>query len=287
LKPETGNSGEHPARTKRGIDPIKKICYKMQVVMQLKAYGQSNVGRVRSSNEDAWGVYPDLQFYVVADGMGGHAAGEIASRMAVDSMREFIESSLPASEVTWPADVDQKLPLPIRRLVAAGKLANEKIFQSSRSESKLNGMGTTMVAILVDQDTAYVAHVGDSRAYLIRDEKISRLTEDHSLINDYITQGLLKSEEAHQHPLKHVITRALGSSGRVEVDVKPVSIRNGDVFLLCSDGLSNLLTDEEMCTTGVDAVENPRSVCDRLIDFANLKGGEDNITVVVITSSES
>jgi len=112
------------------------MCYKKRVIIEIKAYGQSDVGRVRSSNEDAWGVFPDLQFFVVADGMGGHAAGEIASRMAVDIMHDFIESSLPSSEVTWPAEIDMNLPLPVRRLVAAGKLANEKIFQSSRAQSK-------------------------------------------------------------------------------------------------------------------------------------------------------
>ncbi len=253
--------------------------------MQIKAYGQSDVGRVRSSNEDAWGVFPDLQFFVVADGMGGHAAGEIASRMAVDTMRDFIQSSTQSSEVTWPADVDRNLPVPVKRLVSAGKLANEKIYQASRSNPKLGGMGTTMVSVLMDQDTAYVAHVGDSRAYLIRNGKIQRLTEDHSLINDYISQGLLKIEEAGQHPLKHVITRALGSSGKVEVDVKTVPLSHGDAFLLCSDGLSNLLTDEEMRVNGLDSLQDTQAVCQRLIDLANKKGGEDNVTVVLITST--
>ncbi|MBI3596352.1 MAG: Stp1/IreP family PP2C-type Ser/Thr phosphatase [Nitrospirae bacterium] len=252
--------------------------------MQIKSYGQSDVGRVRSSNEDAWAVFPDLQFFVVADGMGGHAAGEIASHMAVDTMHDFMRTSVQASEVTWPADMDRNLPVPIRRLVAAGKLANEKIFQASRSNSKLNGMGTTMVAILIDQGTAYVGHVGDSRAYLFRDGKIDRLTEDHSLINDYIHQGLLKIEEANQHPLKHVITRALGSGLKVEVDVKSVPLREGDALLLCSDGLSNLLTDEELRTTSLDFLKEPQIVCQRLIDLANEKGGEDNVTVVFISS---
>jgi protein phosphatase len=252
--------------------------------MQIKAYGQSDVGRVRSSNEDAWGVFPDLQFFVVADGMGGHAAGEIASHMAVDTMHDFMQSSAQSSEVTWPADVDPTLPLPVKRLVSAGKLANDKIYQASRSNPKMNGMGTTMVSVLMDQDTAYVAHVGDSRAYLIRDGKIQRLTEDHSLINDYISQGLLKVEEAGQHPLKHVITRALGSSGKVVVDVKTVPLGHGDAFLLCSDGLSNLLTDEDMRINGRDSLQDPQTVCQRLIDLANKKGGEDNITVVLITS---
>lgn len=253
--------------------------------MQIKAYGQSDVGRVRSSNEDAWGVFPDLQFFIVADGMGGHAAGEIASRVAVDTMRDFIQSSTQSSEVTWPADVDRTLPLPVKRLVSAGKLANEKIYHASRSDPKLNGMGTTMVSILIDQDTAYVAHVGDSRAYLIRNEKIHRLTEDHSLINDYINQGLLKIEEASQHPLKHVITRALGSSLKVEVDVKTVPLGQGDAFLLCSDGLSNLITDEDMCINGLDPLQDPKTTCQRLIDLANKRGGDDNITVVLITNT--
>lgn len=254
--------------------------------MQIKAYGQSDVGRVRSSNEDAWGVFPDLQFFVVADGMGGHAGGEVASRMAVDTMRDFILSSLPSSEVTWPAEVDRNLPVPIKRLVSAGKLANDKIYQAGRANSKLNGMGTTMVAVLIDQDAAYVAHTGDSRAYLIRNGKIERLTQDHSLVNDYISQGLLKSEEAGQHPMKHVITRALGSNMRVEVDVKTLPLRHGDVLLLCSDGLSNLLTDEEMRSVSFDPLQDPRNTCQRLIDFANDKGGDDNITVVMITSTD-
>jgi len=252
--------------------------------MQIKAYGQSDVGRVRSSNEDAWAVFPDLQFFVVADGMGGHAAGEIASHLAVDTMHDFMQTSAQSSEVTWPADMDRNLPVPIRRLVAAGKLANEKIFQASRSNPKLNGMGTTMVAVLIDQGIAYVGHVGDSRAYLFRDGKIGRLTEDHSLINDYIHQGLLKIEEASQHPLKHVITRALGSGTKVEVDVKAVPLREGDALLLCSDGLSNLLTDEELRTTTLNIIHEPQTACERLVDMANEKGGEDNITVVFISS---
>jgi len=262
-----------------------EICYNNRVSMQIKAFGLSDVGRVRSSNEDAWGVFPDIHFFVVADGMGGHAAGEIASRMSVDTMKEFIQSSTQSSEVTWPADVARDLPLPVKRLVAAGKLANEKIFQTSRSNSSMNGMGTTMVSVLVDQGTAYVAHVGDSRAYLIRNEKIERLTEDHSLINDYINQGLLKVEEAGRHPLKHVITRALGSNGKVEVDVKTVPLSPGDAFLLCSDGLSNLVTEEDIRTQCLDALRDPQSVCRRLIDLANTKGGDDNVTVVLVVAA--
>ena len=254
--------------------------------MRITAYGRSDVGRVRSSNEDAWGVFPDLQFFIVADGMGGHAAGEVASRLAVDTMRDFIEMSVQPAEITWPAEVDRDLPFPVKRLVAAGKLANEKIHQASRSNTKHTGMGTTMVSVLIDGDSAYVAHTGDSRAYLIRNGKIDQLTQDHSLVNDYISQGLLKTEDAGQHPLKHVITRALGSSVRVEVDVKTVPLRHGDTVLLCSDGLSNLLTEEEMRATCMESPTNPQAACQRLIELANKKGGEDNITVVLISSAQ-
>ncbi|MBI3610538.1 MAG: Stp1/IreP family PP2C-type Ser/Thr phosphatase [Nitrospirae bacterium] len=255
--------------------------------MQIKAFGQSDVGRVRSSNEDAWGVFPDLRFFIVADGMGGHAAGEVASHMAVDTMRDFIQTTAQSSEITWPVDVDRNLSLPAKRLVAAGKLANEKIYQTSRSNPKLAGMGTTMVAGLIDEDIAYIAHAGDSRAYLIRDDKIQQLTQDHSLINDYITQGLLKMEEAGQHPLRHVITRALGSNAKIDVDLKTVPLVHGDAFLLCSDGLSNLLTEEEMRLNRPGSPEDLPAACQRLIELANKKGGEDNITVVLISGTRS
>ena len=250
--------------------------------MHINAHGQSDVGRVRQSNEDSLGIYPNLLFYVVADGMGGHAAGEVASRMAIETMQSFILSTAQSEEVTWPIDIDPKLPSAVRRLIAAGKLANDRITHSSRENPKLNGMGTTMVAILVEQDTAYVAHVGDSRAYLVRNQKIEQLTQDHSLVNDYLHQGLLKKEDADRHPLKHVITRALGSNPNVEVDVRTVSIKPRDIFILCSDGLSNLVTEEEIQAQTLQSQENPQLACQKLVDLANNKGGEDNITVACI-----
>ena len=214
--------------------------------------------------------------------MGGHAAGEVASRLAIETMQSFIQSTVQSEEVTWPIDIDPKLPSPVRRLIAAGMLANDRITQSSLKNPKLNGMGTTMVAILVEQDTAYVAHVGDSRAYLVRNQKIEQLTQDHSLVNDYLHQGLLKKEDADRHPLKHVITRALGTSPKVEVDVRTVPIKPGDIYILCSDGLSNLVTDEELETESLQSQENPQVACQKLVDLANHKGGEDNITVAFI-----
>lgn len=255
------------------------------VAIRITGSGQTNPGRVRSANEDAWGVFPDLQFFIVADGMGGHAGGEVASRLAVEGMEEFLQTSRDPSEITWPADLDPNLPWPVKRLIIAGQTANHKIFDVGRSDEKLKGMGTTMVSVLVEGDTAYVAHVGDSRAYLIRDAKIKQLTEDHSLVNDYVSQGLLKPEEASQHPLHHVITRALGSNEHVEVDVQTLPLRPGDELLLCSDGLSNLLTEEEMRSEITGSPNDLQAACERLVNLANKKGGDDNITVALISSS--
>ncbi|HSG06390.1 MAG TPA: protein phosphatase 2C domain-containing protein, partial [Nitrospiria bacterium] len=189
-------------------------------------------------------------------------------------------------EVTWPEDLDPELPYPIKRLIAAGKLANSKIFHTSQADSKLSGMGTTMVCVLIEDDKAYVAHVGDSRAYLVRNGTIDQVTGDHSLINDYIQQGILKPEEAEQHPLKHVITRALGSNLKVEVDVKTVPLSGDDTFLLCSDGLSNLVNGQEMKESGLDAAPDLESACGKLVELANDRGGDDNITIVLVSNTK-
>ena len=255
------------------------------MTLRITACGRSDVGRVRTSNEDSWGVFPELQFYMVADGMGGHAAGEVASRLATDVMREFLETTRQPNEITWPTDLDRTLPLPIKRLVTASRLANDKIFHASRSNSKFSGMGTTMVSVLIEQNIAHIGHVGDSRAYLVRNGKIQPLTADHSLVNDYISQGLLTPAEAVRHPLKHVITRALGSNARVDVDVKTLTIQSGDLFLLCSDGLSNLVNEAEIQARCLEAQSDSKKICDLLVDLANQKGGEDNITVVAISST--
>lgn len=219
--------------------------------------------------------------------MGGHAAGEVASKLAVETMQEFMKNTLEPNEVTWPEELDPDLPLPVKRLIAAGKLANSNIYHASRADPKLNGMGTTMVSILIEGSTAYVAHVGDSRAYLFRNGSVDQVTADHSLINDYIQQGILKPEEAEQHPLKHVITRALGSNLKVEVDVKTVDLHENDTLLLCSDGLSNLVNDSDLKEIGVQTQGNLEEACRSLVDLANNRGGEDNITVVMITNEPS
>jgi protein phosphatase len=215
--------------------------------------------------------------------MGGHAAGEVASGMAVDVIRDFIASTHGEDEITLPFDVPNDLPYPARRLVASAKLANQKIYEMGRSNPKYNGMGTTMVGLLAEKDAVYVMHAGDSRAYLIRGGAIRRITQDHSLVNEYIVQGLLSEKEASAHPHKHVVTRALGSSPYVEIDVSTVPLRNGDLFLLCTDGLTNPVSDKEICSQVTETRSPLQKISQKLIDLAFKKGADDNITVVLVS----
>jgi protein phosphatase len=249
----------------------------MQHSVKIEAAGLTDVGRLRTSNEDALGVFTDRNLFIVADGMGGHAAGEVASRMAVDTIRSLMQSDL-ESPRTSPAD----LPVLAARLIQAHELTNQKIYEAGRASPQLNGMGTTVISMLTEGRLAHVAHVGDSRLYLARDGRIEQVTRDHSLINDYIQQGILTAEQAERHPLKHVITRALGSSATVTVDYQQIPLQHEDLFLLCSDGLSNLLSSDEI----LDALKGTETHlvqgCRRLIEQANRKGGDDNITVILV-----
>jgi PPM family protein phosphatase len=254
--------------------------------MPVNAHGTTDIGRSRSSNEDAFGVLDDQHLYIVADGMGGHAAGEVASQMAVEVVRDYIASTQHQTEITLPFDVPPEWPRPAQQLVVAAKLANQKIFELGRSEPKLTGMGTTLVCLLVDGATAYITHAGDSRAYLIRGGTIQQITQDHSLVNEYIRQGLLLPEEASSHPLKHVITRAMGSNPKIDLDLQNIPLREGDMFLLCSDGLSNVATDQEIYDRLNDCNKRLEEGCKRLIELAFEKGSDDNITVVLLSYSE-
>ncbi|MGB3942515.1 MAG: Stp1/IreP family PP2C-type Ser/Thr phosphatase [Candidatus Manganitrophaceae bacterium] len=238
--------------------------------MKVTTAGMTDVGCVRRLNEDRLGMFPGLNLYIVADGMGGHAAGEVASKMAVESMEAFFSS---------PDVTEQALDM---KLVQAINYANQKIHDAGEKDPALNGMGTTVVAVVAQTDETIIAYVGDSRVYLFRDNRIVQLTQDHSLVNEYIRKGLLTPEAALHHPLKHVISRALGTGPTVEAETirrPPVS---GDIFLLCSDGLSNKLSPEEMRAILTATQGNLEKAGSALIDKAKEKGGEDNITVVLI-----
>jgi serine/threonine protein phosphatase PrpC len=249
--------------------------------MQIKAYGLTHVGRQRQHNEDAFLVAEEAKLYLVADGMGGHAAGEIASRIAVDSISEFILHTR-EDDGTWPHAYDEQFKRSTNRLMAAVRLANTRVLEAMRKDARLRGMGTTVVACLADDDTISVAHVGDSRAYLVRDGRLSRLTNDHSWVFEQVQAGMLTEEEAEKHPLRNVITRALGGALSVSPDAAEVEAKPGDVYLLCSDGLTGMLPEEEILRVVHENRDDLERGCQELIDKANERGGLDNVTAILV-----
>jgi len=250
--------------------------------MSLQAFGLTDVGRKRKHNEDAYLVDPERGLFVVADGMGGHAAGEVASRITVESMQEFIAASDDATDSSWPfGQAGSRAPSAGTRQTAAVEKANEKVMRAVASRPELKGMGTTVVAALIDGDRATLVHVGDSRAYLYRDGELRRLTDDHSWVQEQVNAGILSEDEAKSHPLKNVVTRALGGSPHVSVDLIEVPLRTGDRFLLCSDGLTGMVADEEIHEF-FQSEPVPEPAVRRLVDLANERGGIDNITVIVV-----
>lgn len=249
--------------------------------MQIEAYGLTHVGRQRQHNEDSLLVSQDARLFLVADGMGGHAAGEIASRIAVDSITEFIVHTK-EDDGTWPHAYDEHFRRATNRLMAALRMANTRVLEAMRKDARLRGMGTTVVACMSDGETMSVAHVGDSRAYLIRDGKLSRLTNDHSWVFEQVQAGMLTEAEAEKHPLRNVITRALGGALSVTPDAAEVVSQPGDVYLLCSDGLTGMVPEEEILRLVSENAANLETACQQLIEVANQRGGLDNITAVLV-----
>lgn len=242
--------------------------------------GETNVGMKRSHNEDSFAVIDDDHLYVVADGMGGHASGEVASKMAIDTLRDFFKATSADPEATWPYKMDKSRSYEENRLITSVKLANLRIFEAAQRDPKLRGMGTTLVGILVVDDGVLIAHVGDSRAYRVRDGQMEQLTEDHSLLNDYIKMKKLTEEEIKNFPHKNVIVRALGMKESVKVDTMLDHPQPGDLYVLCSDGLSGPVKDDEIRDIAT-STNDLKEACSKLIERANANGGPDNITVVL------
>lgn len=248
----------------------------------LKAAGLTDVGRKRTHNEDSYSIDNENSLFVVADGMGGHASGEVASQMAVETMSRFYKETDEDEDRTWPFKMSKTHSYPENRLIMAIKLANKLIFQRAQDDLRLKGMGTTIVATQIYENDAYFVHVGDSRAYRIREGKIKQLTEDHSLLNDYMKIKKLTPEEIKNFPHKNVIVRALGMKDLVQVDFMKSSLRKDDLFMLCSDGLSGLIEDDDMLKIILEHESDLDNCCQKLIDGANGNGGNDNITVALV-----
>jgi len=249
--------------------------------MRVRFSGETNVGMKRDHNEDSYYLPESERLAIVADGMGGHASGEVASRMAVETIVGFFRETQDEQELTWPFKVDRGHRHDINRMTTAIKLANLKIHQEAQRNPACHGMGTTVVSTLFLEDALIVGHVGDSRLYRFREGMFDQLTEDHSLLNDYIKMKHLSPEEIAAFPHKNVIVRALGMKPSVQVDVIVDAPRLGDVYVLCSDGLSGMVPDAEIAALMANEGDLDR-VCDRLIATANGNGGLDNVTVVAV-----
>jgi protein phosphatase len=237
--------------------------------MILQAAARTDVGLRRSVNEDCFALAADLGLYLVADGMGGHTAGQLASRLATAGTVEALRKL---------AGTDASLTEKLRYCVAA---ANRGVFDTAQAKPELSGMGTTLVAVLAGSDRVALAHVGDSRAYLIRAGRIRQLTDDHSLVAELVRRNEISPGAARGHPHRHVLTRALGVRRAVEADLAELTPAEGDVIVLCSDGLTGLVEDAEIAAE-VESGANLEATCGRLVDMANERGGEDNITVACV-----
>lgn len=251
--------------------------------MRTRFAGKTDVGLLRDRNEDSFLVFPEFRFAAVADGMGGHLSGDIASSLAISTLKDFYRHTV-GPDRTWPFPYDNDLTEEENCVVVGVRLANQQVFGRARRSQNESGMGTTIVAIMFtpDQDQVIVGHVGDSRCYRIREGQITQLTSDHSLVSE-VTEiaPWLSEEEVSQLP-SNVITRALGMGPDVVVDLLTTETRPGDAYLLCSDGLNGMLTDEEIFSIYESDADDLEAVCSTLISRANAAGGNDNTTVVLV-----
>ena len=245
---------------------------------------RTDAGLRRSSNEDSHSADPNVGLFIVADGMGGHVAGEIASRVAVESICAFItETAGDDRNRTWPFPFEPDLSMDGNRLKAAFRLANRRIASTIANSQDLRGMATTASAVLVGRDHACVAHIGDSRVYLLRGgDKLSQITDDHSWVEEQVRAGMLTPDAARQHPWRNVVTRALSGAEDPEIDVVEVKPSKGERFLLCSDGLFGVVSNEQIGAILGDRESLLDDICGKLIEAANAGGGPDNITALIV-----
>jgi serine/threonine protein phosphatase PrpC len=249
--------------------------------LRVRFAGETNVGMKREHNEDSYYLPRQERVAIVADGMGGHASGEVASKMAAEVLQEFYVRTKD-DEATWPYKMDRQLSYVENRLVVGIKMANQRIFHAACRDIKFKGMGTTIVSGQVVGDKFYIAHVGDSRCYRIRGGSIQQMTRDHSLLEDYKdAKPNMSEDEQRKFPHKNVITRALGMRETVQVDVLAHDIQDKDVFLLCSDGLSGMVEDAKIMDVVKGAADLEVAVSS-LVEAANEAGGTDNITVLAL-----
>ncbi len=258
------------------------------MTLRIRAYGLSDVGRTRATNEDSFVIDVELGLYLVADGMGGHGHGDVASRLAAKAIRAALREELESD--VWEALLRRfsraarvrRGPIVLERALAR---ANEQLLMAVDKDPELTGMGTTVVAFMVDGAQATIAHVGDSRAYRLRAGRLEPLTHDHTWVAEQVTAGNLSEDQALVHPFKSVVTRALGGERGVTVEMMELSVAPGDVYLLCTDGLTGMVPDEQIHRR-LASSRSLGALCNGLVADAIRGGGKDNITTVALAIDE-
>lgn len=249
--------------------------------MRIQVGARTDLGRVRSNNEDSFKLVPELNLFILSDGMGGEAHGEVASNLAVEAIAAHCLEGGQKPDVPYLVDPRAELDEKTNRLASAVQLANRMIFESAQKHAAQRGMGATVVAIWINDQRLSVAHVGDSRVYLLRAGELQQITDDHSLVAEQVRRGILTKEQAESSDMQSVLIRALGIEPEVQVDADEHLLMEGDTLVLCSDGLSRMVSDLEIASTLLSRT-GMQSTADRLIELANEYGGEDNVSVVLV-----
>jgi serine/threonine protein phosphatase PrpC len=249
--------------------------------MQLHYAAATDTGLVRRHNEDSYVASDDLGLFVVADGMGGHVGGEVASRTVADGVLEFIRATAVDPDKTWPFGIDPELSQPANRLQVAIRCANQKLAELVSADTALGGTGATISAALFSEDRLVVSNLGDCRAYLVRGGQAFQITRDHSYVAEQVALGLLDVEEARHHPLRHMVTRAVSGEAGIFVDTWEIRVDAGDRVLLCSDGIHGLLAEAEL--SHLASSDAPLDdICREIVEAGKRQGGTDNLTVILV-----
>jgi len=259
---------------------------RMRPLLHIQAGARSDLGRVRKNNEDCFAMDSSLQLYVLSDGMGGQAHGEVASKLAVETIFAHCKQAENSRATPIFGDASPEVSERTNRLASGIHLANRKVFEMAASNPEQKGMGATIVAAWIDAQRLSIAHVGDSRAYLLREGSLDQLTADHSLVAEKVRVGILTPQEADASEMQSVLTRAVGTNSSVEVDTDEQVLLAGDFLLLCSDGLTRMVTDPEIASTLLTSGSAEESA-NRLVDLANENGGVDNVSVIVLRALEN
>ena len=249
--------------------------------MEIEFGARSDVGRMRQNNEDAFRVAPEIGLFVLSDGMGGQSSGEVASRLASETVVAHCREASQNPSLPIAGKHIEGISEAGNRLASAIRLANRAVYQAAQQNALQAGMGATLVAVMLTEERVNIAHVGDSRVYRFRNGKLESLTQDHSFIAEQVRQGLMTEQEANNSNLQNVLLRAVGVDAEVEVEVNEELLAEDDALLLCSDGLTKELSDDQIANV-LDEIDDPQAAADQLIKLANDAGGSDNISVIVL-----